>query len=144
MAIQLSPREISAMRTTLTPKTVRRLLAADGFLDLNLPAEAVAELDRITDAGPLEGPRQLLLGIALKAAGNVEKAILSLEQAARIMPAPIRRFAWRELVDCYRTVGSAELAELATRLGGSDDLQLRIALPCSSLTLDIEAPAALP
>jgi len=123
------------MRTTLTPKTVRRLLAADGFLDLNLPADAISELHRITDAGPLEGPRQLLLGIALKADGQTENAILS------IMPAPLRRFAWRELVECYRAVGSEELAELAAKLGGTDDLQLRIALPCSPLTLDIEAPA---
>lgn len=129
------------MRTTLTPKTIRRLLAADGYLDLNLPAEAISELHRITDAGPLEGPRQLLLGIALKTLGQTENAINSLERAARIMPAPIRRFAWRELVDCYRAVGSEELAELAAKLGGTDDLQLRIALPCSSLTLDIEAPA---
>jgi len=116
------------MRTTLTPKTVRRLLAADGFLDLNLPAEAISELHRISDAGPLEGPRQLLLGIALKADGRTVDAIRSLERAARIMPAPIRRFAWREL-------------ELAGKLGGTDDLQLRIALPCSPLTLDIDAPA---
>lgn len=129
------------MRTTLTPKTVRRLLAADGFLDLNLPADAISELHRITDAGPLEGPRQLLLGIALKADGQTENAILSLERAARIMPAPLRRFAWRELVECYRAVGSEELAELAAKLGGTDDLQLRIALPCSPLTLDIDAPA---
>lgn len=129
------------MRTTLTPKTVRRLLAADGFLDLNLPAEAISELHRISDAGPLEGPRQLLLGIALKADGRTEDAIRSLERAARIMPAPIRRFAWRELVECYRAVGSEEMAELAGKLGGTDDLQLRIALPCSPLTLDIDAPA---
>ena len=129
------------MRTTLTTKTVRRLLAADGFLDLNLPEDAISELHRITDAGPLEGPRQLLLGIALKADGQTENAIHSLERAARIMPAPLRRFAWRELVECYRAVGSEELAELAAKLGGTDDLQLRIALPCSPLTLDIEAPA---
>ena len=129
------------MRTTLTPKTVRRLLAADGFLDLNLPAEAISELHRISDAGPLEGPRQLLLGIALKADGRTEDAIRSLERAARIMPAPSRRFAWRELVECYRAVGSEEMAELAGKLGGTDDLQLRIALPCSPLTLDIDAPA---
>ncbi len=129
------------MRTTLTPKTVRRLLAADGFLDLNLPAEAISELHRISDAGPLEGPRQLLLGIALKADGRTADAIRSLERAARIMPAPIRRFAWRELVECYRAVGSEEMAELAGKLGGTDDLQLRIALPCSPLTLDIDAPA---
>jgi predicted Zn-dependent protease len=129
------------MRSTLTPKTVRRLLAADGFLDLDMPAEAIAELDRITDAGPLEGPRRLLLGIALKAAGRMDDAIRSLELAARIMPSPIRRFAWRELVDCYSAVGSEEMAELAGTLGGSENLQLRIALPCSNLTLDIDAPA---
>lgn len=38
------------MRTQMTPKTVRRLLAADGYLDLGLADRAAAELEQI--AGP--------------------------------------------------------------------------------------------
>ena len=125
------------MRIQMTPKTVRRLLSADGYLDLGMPERAIEELEKITDAGPLEGPTQLMHGIALKQVGNFTDAISHLEKAARIMPSPIRRFAWRELVDAYRAVGSMQLAETAEKLGGDGEFQLKIALPFANLTLDI-------
>ena len=125
------------MRIQMTPKTVRRLLSADGYLDLGMPERAIEELEKITDAGPLEGPTQLMHGIALKQVGNFTDAITHLEKAARIMPSPIRRFAWRELVDAYRAVGSMQLAETAQKLGGDGEFQLKIALPFANMTLDI-------
>ena len=125
------------MRVQMAPKTVRRLLSADGYLDLGMPTQAARELDKITDAGPLEGPRQLLLGIALKQSQNHSLAIQHLEKAARIMPSPIRRFAWKELVDAYRAVGSEELAELAEKLAGDGEYQLKITLPLAEKTVDI-------
>ena len=51
------------MRSRVTPKMIRRLLAADGYLHLDLPHQAIDELNKISDAGALEGPRQLLLGL---------------------------------------------------------------------------------
>ena len=78
------------MRIQMTPKTVRRLLSADGYLDLGMPEQAVQELEKIADAGPLEGPAQLLHGIALKQTTNFRDAITHLERAARIMPSPIQ------------------------------------------------------
>ncbi|MEN9556362.1 MAG: hypothetical protein RLZZ232_2648 [Planctomycetota bacterium] len=125
------------MRVQMAPKTVRRLLSADGYLDLGMPTQAARELDKITDAGPLEGPRQLLLGIALKQSQNHSLAIQHLEKAARIMPSPIRRFAWKELVEAYRAVGSEELAELAEKLAGEGEYQLKITLPLAEKTVDI-------
>ena len=125
------------MRVQMAPKTVRRLLSADGYLDLGMPTQAARELDKITDAGPLEGPRQLLLGIALKQSQNHSLAIQHLEKAARIMPSPIRRFAWKELVDAYRAVGSEELAELAEKLAGDGEYQQKITLPLAEKTVDI-------
>lgn len=125
------------MRIQMTPKTVRRLLSADGYIDLGMPERAIEELEKITDAGPLEGPTQLMHGIALKQVGNFTDAITHLEKAARIMPSPIRRFAWRELVDAYRAVGSMQLAETAQKLGGDGEFQLKIALPFANMTLDI-------
>lgn len=125
------------MRVQMAPKTVRRLLSADGYLDLGMPTQAARELDKITDAGPLEGPRQLLLGIALKQSQNHSLAIQHLEKAARIMPSPIRRFAWKELVEAYRAVGSEELAELAEKLAGDGEYQLKITLPLAEKTVDI-------
>ena len=125
------------MRIQMTPKTVRRLLSADGYIDLGMPERAIEELEKITDAGPLEGPTQLMHGIALKQVGNFTDAIMHLEKAARIMPSPIRRFVWRELVDAYRAVGSMQLAETAQKLGGDGEFQLKIALPFANMTLDI-------
>ena len=81
------------MRSTVTPKTIRRLIAADGYLELDLPHKAADELSKIDHAGPLEGPRQLLMGLARKRAGEAEHAIRHLESAARIMPRSARRFA---------------------------------------------------
>lgn len=102
-----------------------------------MPAQAIDELEKIDDAGPLEGPKQLLHGIALKHIANHAEAITHLEKAARLMPSPIRRFAWRELVDSYEAVGSQELAALAKKLGGEGEYQLRIALPNAQMTLNI-------
>ena len=123
------------MRSQITPKTVRRLVAADGYMELNMPQRAVAELQKIDNAGPLEGPRCLLLGLALKRSGDMEAAISPLENAARLMPSPVRRFAWSELAACYRHVGSQDLADLAENLGGNQGFELRIALPSAELTI---------
>jgi Flp pilus assembly protein TadD len=124
------------MRTPVTPKTIRRLLAADGYLHLELPQKAVNELEKIENAGVLEGPRRLLLGLALKRNGEAELAIQHLETAARIMPAPVRSFAWSELAACYRSMQSDDLADLAESLGGEKAYELRIALPFEEISIE--------
>ncbi|MFM7059109.1 MAG: hypothetical protein ACKO2P_19535 [Planctomycetota bacterium] len=117
------------MRTQMTPRAVRRLLAADGYLDLGLADRAAAELENIPAAGPLEGPRLLMLGMAKKQLGDFHGAIGDLEKAARMMPRPTRRFVWRELVEAYHAVGAHELSAMAQELGGDAELQLTIHLP---------------
>ncbi|HIE98920.1 MAG TPA: hypothetical protein EYG03_12740 [Planctomycetes bacterium] len=123
------------MRTQITPKIIRRLVAADGYMELNMPRRAVTELEKVQNAGALEGPRRLLMGIALKRCGDERQAIPHLETAARMMPSPVRRFAWSELSSCYRSMGNEELADLAEKLGGESDYELRIALPSAELTI---------
>lgn len=123
------------MRSQVTPKSIRRLVAADGYLTLNMPDQAIEELQKVDDAGPLEGPRRLLLGLAHKRSGASDRAIVHLEQAARLMPRPIRSFAWSELAGCYREVGNADLADLAETLGGDGAYELRIALADSELNI---------
>jgi hypothetical protein len=98
-------------------------------MDLGLADRAAAELEHIPAAGPLEGPRLLMLGMAKKQLGDFQGAVTDLEQAARIMPRPIRRFVWRELVDAYRAVGADDLSAMAEELGGDAELQLTIHLP---------------
>ena len=121
------------MRSQVTPKCVRRLIAADGYMALEMNERAVSELEKADEMGPLEGPRQLLLGLALKRCGEEDSAIRHLEQAARLMPSPVRSFAWSELASCYRQTGSEELADLAETLGGDRVYELRIALANSEL-----------
>ena len=124
------------MRTPVTPKIIRRLLAADGYLNLALPHKAIDELEKIDNAGHLEGPRRLLTGLALKRAGESELAIEHLETAARIMPSAVRSFAWSELADCYRVLGSEELADFAESLSGEKTYELRIALPFGEINIE--------
>lgn len=130
------------MRTSTTPKAMRRILAADGYLQLHMPDQAARELRKVDDAGMLEGPRQLLLGVALKRAGQSEAAIGHLETAARVMPSPVRSFAWSELSSCYRSMGNLDLAEMAETLGGEKTYELRIALPCGEISLESTESAA--
>jgi tetratricopeptide (TPR) repeat protein len=118
------------MIATMTPeqrKVARRILAADGYLDLNMPGHALKELDRIDDAGAFEASVFYLRGCALKASGEFESAIPWLEEAARMIPAPLSRFAWKSLGECYREQGDSAMAELAQlaaetaeALGGDD------------------------
>ena len=124
------------MRAPVTPKTIRRLMAAEGYLHLDLPEMAATELKKIDNAGPLEGPHRLLLGLALKRAGESELAIKHLETAARMMPAPVRNFAWSELAACYKSMGSTELATLAESLGGGKIYELRIAFPFGEISIE--------
>ena len=129
------------MRTSVTPKIIRRLLAADGYLHLELPELAAIEIQKMENAGPLEGPRRLLLGLALKRAGESELAIEHLEEAARVMPTPVRGFAWSELSGCYKNIGSDVMANLADSLGGEKTYELRIALPFGEISIESTAAA---
>ncbi len=104
------------MIATMTPqqrRVARRILAADGYLDLNMPTHALRELDRIEDAGAFEASVFYLRGCALKANGEFQSAIPWLEEAARMIPAPLSRFAWKALGECYRAQGDTAMAELA-------------------------------
>ena len=105
---------------TLDAKAVRRLMAADGYLQLGLPAAALAELDRVGNAGPLESARDYLAGQALMADDRHEDALEPLQRAAETIPAPWNRAAYECLSECFRATGHDELAEV-TDLWGDDD-----------------------
>ena len=105
---------------TLDAKAVRRLMAADGYLQLGLPAAALAELDRVENAGPLESARDYLAGQALMADDRHEDALGPLQRAAEAIPAPWNRAAYECLSECFRATGHDELAEV-TDLWGDDD-----------------------
>lgn len=128
-----------AMRANISPTTIRNLIAADGYLDLEMPEHALRELENMGDAGLYEPPRQYLMGRALKMMDRLDDAIRPLEEAARHMPAPIRRLAWAELTECYRHLGSEELAQIAESLAGpavAEEGAQKLVLPQVELNLD--------
>ncbi len=100
------------MRYLPTKKTVRRLFAAEGYLELELPERAIQELDRVEEAGVLDPYASFLRGQALRRLERYEEAINPLHAAARSIPAPWNQLAWRDLSDCFRHEGCHELAEI--------------------------------
>lgn len=102
------------MTTTRSPRTlIRRLAAADGYLDLGMPRQALEELALIDDFGPLDAPAQFLRGKAFKAQERYVEAIEPLERAARLIPAPFSAPIWKMLGECFRHEGQTEQADAA-------------------------------
>lgn len=130
------------MRANVSPRTIRNLVAADGYLDLDMPEHALRELNDIDDAGFYEPPRQFLIGRALKMLDRLEEAIRPLEEAARRMPSPYRKLAWGELTECYRHLGSEELAQIAESLAGPGEEMATYRLVMPEVELDLDTREA--
>ena len=126
------------MRATISPRVIRKIIAADGYLDLDMPGEALEELQSIGPAGLYEAPKQYLIGRALKMLDRLDDAIRPLEDAARRMPGKYRKLAWAELTECYRALGSEELAQIAQSLAGTAEAGTthRLVLPEMDICLD--------
>ncbi len=111
------------MDVNLVSKTIRRLQAAEGYLELNLPQRARAELNAIEDQGPFEAAIALLKGEALKIEERYDEALVPLKRAATMIPAPLNKRAWRSLSECYRNSGRQELAEIADLVVNAEEQQ---------------------
>ena len=90
---------------------VRRLAAAEGYLEMQLPLYALAELNRVGDAGPFDPIAQLFRGEALQAQEKYAEAIAPLNRAAETFPVPFNQRALMALSNCYRHEGFEHLAE---------------------------------
>lgn len=101
------------MNINVPSKTIRRLQAAEGYLELNMPKNAWDELESIEDPGPLEAVVEFLKGEALKGQQRYEEAVAPLKRAAELVPAPHNQKAWLSLSECFRQGGKEELAEMA-------------------------------
>lgn len=96
--------------------TLRRLTAAEGYLELDLPDYALEELDRIEDAGDYSGVADWLRGEAHKEKRDYTAAIASLQRAVRDIPAPHNRAAMESLQTCFRSTGQNDLADVFEQL----------------------------
>ncbi|QDV17904.1 hypothetical protein Pan153_25600 [Gimesia panareensis] len=94
-------------------KTVRRLIAAEGYLELGMPHQALRELDKVTDPGSLTASFSFLRGESLKRIGRYSEAIKPLQYAADLLPIPHSQLPWKSLGACYRESGQEELADTA-------------------------------
>ena len=92
---------------------VRRLAAAEGYLELHMPIYALEELSRVPDAGPFEPIAQLFRGEALQAQQKYAEAIQPLNLAAQMFPKPFNQRAFMALSNCYRHEGQDQLADEA-------------------------------
>ena len=93
-------------------KVTRRIVAADGYLDLRLPMQAIEELAAIESGGQMQPAVDYVMGQALMMQQNYDEAIEVLQRAAENIPAPFSQLAWTLLADCLREQGQVELAEV--------------------------------
>jgi len=126
------------MRSNISPRAIRKIISAEGYLELELPRLALEELESIDDAGLHEAPRQFMMGRALKAMSRFQEAIRPFELAARQFPPPQRRLAWKELVECYRSCGSTKLADLADLLSKKHVREVQVELRGIELSIAVD------
>ena len=109
------------MAKTFQNRVVRRLTAAEGYLELGLPKRALDELTVIEDAGELEPFRLNLIGHALKDQKRYSEAVKPLLLAVKSLPSQLKQGASKSLSECFLKTGQQELAKLALlRMKGGD------------------------
>lgn len=102
------------MLENVSPKVIHKMMAAEGYLELGMPIQALDALKSVEEAGPLEALRLYLTGEAYLRQKKYNAAIEPLHQAARLFPVMESRKAWASLSDCFRLGGYEELAEVAS------------------------------
>ncbi|QDT39176.1 hypothetical protein [Stratiformator vulcanicus] len=94
-------------------RVLRQVMAADGYLELGMPAQAERELDQLGDCGELQPAVDFLFGQAFQKQSRFIEAIDRLQNAAESISAPFNRGAWAALGECFEAEGQHELAEVA-------------------------------
>ena len=94
-------------------KIVRRLAAAEGYLELGMPQHAMRELNAVDDPGPYQTVKSFLAGEALKAQDRYAEAAELLQRAAETAPLPQSPRVWMSLSECLRKNGQDDLADEA-------------------------------
>ncbi len=117
------------MSGNMTGKTIRRLTMAEGYLELDMPSQALEELDAINDAGPYAAVMHYLKGVALKGQCRWDDAIVQLKQAAQLIPAPHNKAAWVTLSECFRAGGRPEMAEMAEMFANAEHVTETLVVP---------------
>ena len=91
-------------------RATKRLDAAEGYLELRMPRQALERLDGIGEAGPLHPVVEMLRGKALWLEHRYDDAVRSLQFAAQNIDAPHDRPAWLALSVYYKNHGQQDKA----------------------------------
>ncbi len=91
-------------------RVLRRLVEAEGYLELGMPSQALARLEGIDDSGPLLAVVEMLRGKALWVQHRFDDAAHSLRFAAQHIHAPFDRPAWLALSWYYHNRGETDRA----------------------------------
>jgi tetratricopeptide (TPR) repeat protein len=102
-----------SMHAHESQRVVRKLAAAEGYLELGMATQAIQQIERVADAGPFEAIAELLRGEALQQQAKFDEAIPALNRAAELFPKPFNQRALLGLSRCYQARGDVALAEQA-------------------------------
>jgi hypothetical protein len=83
-------------------RVVKRMTEASGYLDLEMPQQAIETLRCIKEAGPFEAQVEFLRGKALQQAKCFEDAAVCLAVAAKSVPGEYKKQAFAYLSECVR------------------------------------------
>ncbi len=94
------------MGTPLHPVQVaKRLVEADGYLELGLSQLALERLSPLAGDGPFSALTAYMRGMALQVDEHFQDAASALESAGHELPEPLSRQIHLELSECYRRAG---------------------------------------
>lgn len=136
----------SEMHGQLPHKALRRLTAAEGYLELEMPVHAMRELDAIEDAGPFAASIELMRGESLKQQQRYADAVAPLQKAAQMIPTPHNKSAWLSLSECFREEGKPELADIVEKFANTPHQLVQNIIPVLDIRITIEQvdPSAEP
>ncbi len=83
-------------------RAVKRISEAAGYLDLEMPQQALETLRCISNPGPFEAQIEFLKGKAFQQNAQFEQAAVCLAVAAKKVPDPFKREAFAYLSKCLK------------------------------------------
>lgn len=101
-------------------RVAKRVQQAVGYVELDMPQQALDRLEGIGELGPFEAEVQLVRGEAYRSLHRYDDAAVALKAAATKFPSPFDKPAWFALSMCYSQAGNkTEAARMLARARGA-------------------------
>jgi hypothetical protein len=85
-------------------RVAKRIEQSCGYLELSMPAQALANLDGLATEGQLEGALQYIRGQALRMQDKFDDAVEPLSIAARLLPEPAAKHVLLAVAQCQQAL----------------------------------------